>query len=64
MAKDYASLDFEQLRKIGVDPCGENGEFHTLVYDAPLFDSALKIIPGKIYDLGSVLLCDFQLVKE
>lgn len=64
LAKDYASLDFEQLRKIGVDVCGENGEFHTLVYDAPLFNSPLKIIPGEIYDLGSVLLCDFQLAKE
>ena len=20
-----------------VDPCGENGEFHTFVYDGPLF---------------------------
>lgn len=64
LAKDYASLDFEQLRKIGVDVCGENGEFHTLVYDAPLFNSPLKIIPGEIYDLGSVLLCDFLLAKE
>ena len=21
----------------GVDPCGENGEFHTFVFDGPLF---------------------------
>lgn len=64
LAKDYASLDFEQLKQIGVDVCGENGEFHTLVYDAPLFDSELKVFPGKIYDLGSVLFCDFQLSNE
>jgi diphthamide synthase (EF-2-diphthine--ammonia ligase) len=26
----------------GVDPCGENGEFHSFVYDGPLFDSPVK----------------------
>jgi uncharacterized protein (TIGR00290 family) len=25
----------------GVDPCGENGEFHTFVYDGPIFRRAL-----------------------
>ncbi|WP_296618546.1 diphthine--ammonia ligase [Marivirga sp.] len=26
-----------------VDPCGENGEFHTFVYDGPLFLKAVKL---------------------
>ena len=26
-----------------VDPCGEGGEFHTLVYDAPCFGNSLRI---------------------
>ncbi|WP_158598353.1 Dph6-related ATP pyrophosphatase [Falsibacillus albus] len=25
-----------------VDPCGENGEFHTFVYDGPLFDTPVS----------------------
>ena len=25
----------------GVDPCGENGEFHTFVYDGPIYDRPL-----------------------
>lgn len=28
---------------VPVDPCGENGEFHTLVIDGPLFQKRLKI---------------------
>jgi uncharacterized protein (TIGR00290 family) len=28
---------------VGVDACGENGEFHTFVYDGPLFKHALKV---------------------
>jgi diphthamide synthase (EF-2-diphthine--ammonia ligase) len=26
-----------------VDPCGENGEFHTFVYDAPVFSEQIPI---------------------
>lgn len=28
-----------ELENIGVDACGENGEFHTFVYDGPLFSN-------------------------
>lgn len=31
-----------ELESLGVDPCGENGEFHTLVTDCPLFKHSLK----------------------
>lgn len=31
------------LRNAGVDVCGENGEFHTLVLDCPLFDAAINV---------------------
>ena len=30
----------------GVDPCGENGEFHTLVIDAPVMQHSLDVVPG------------------
>lgn len=32
----------------GVDPCGENGEFHTLVTDAPFFIAPLPVRTGEI----------------
>ena len=32
-----------ELEAIGVDACGENGEFHTFVFDGPLFKKALDI---------------------
>ena len=38
-----------QLEKIGVDACGENGEYHTLVLDCPLFEHRLNVkISGKL----------------
>jgi uncharacterized protein (TIGR00290 family) len=32
-----------ELEMLGVDACGENGEYHTLVLDCPLFSSALNV---------------------
>lgn len=38
-----------------VDPCGENGEFHTFVYDGPIFQSPIPVEVGE-----SVLRDGFQ----
>jgi uncharacterized protein (TIGR00290 family) len=35
----------DDLAKLGtVDPCGENGEFHTFVTDGPLFRNSIEIL--------------------
>jgi len=31
-----------------VDPCGENGEFHSFVYDGPIFSRPIAVTPGRI----------------
>jgi len=31
----------------GVDPCGENGEFHTFVYDGPIFKKTIEVEVGE-----------------
>jgi uncharacterized protein (TIGR00290 family) len=31
----------------GVDPCGENGEFHSFVFDGPIFSKPINIEIGK-----------------
>ena len=40
--------DDELLRDLpaGVDPCGENGEFHTVVVDGPGFAHGLDVVVG------------------
>lgn len=37
----------EELEALGVDPCGENGEFHTLVLDCPLFSDPIRVDCGQ-----------------
>jgi uncharacterized protein (TIGR00290 family) len=31
----------DELESLGIDPCGENGEYHTLVLDCPLFSDRI-----------------------
>ena len=34
----------------GVDPCGENGEFHTFCFDGPIFSAPVEFVVGeKVY---------------
>lgn len=44
-----ADFDLEFLKSLpdDVDPCGENGEFHTFVYDAPFFNEPVNVRKGE-----------------
>lgn len=39
--------DFVRELPAGVDPCGENGEFHTFVFDAPYFSQPIDFQKGE-----------------
>jgi uncharacterized protein (TIGR00290 family) len=41
-----------------VDPCGENGEFHTFVYGGPIFRHTLQIAHGEVVQRASWCFCD------
>ncbi|PYS76821.1 MAG: diphthine--ammonia ligase [Acidobacteria bacterium] len=41
-----------------VDPCGENGEFHTFVFDGPVFKEAVKCSVGEKVARESFWFCD------
>ncbi len=43
---------------IEVDPCGENGEFHTFVFDGPVFRSAVPVATGQVVARDSFVFCD------
>ena len=42
----------------GVDPCGENGEFHTFVCGGPMFRAPVPVKPGATRDEGRFLYRD------
>lgn len=45
----------------GVDPCAENGEFHSLVVAGPMFDERLDVKVGPVEDRGRFIWVDVTL---
>ena len=41
-----------------VDPCGENGEFHTFVFDAPVFSKPIQVESGGITERDGFITVD------
>jgi uncharacterized protein (TIGR00290 family) len=61
----FAGRDFDAafLRDLppSVDPCGENGEFHSCVYDGPMFSGPIALDTGEIVNRDGFLYADFKL---
>jgi uncharacterized protein (TIGR00290 family) len=47
----------------GVDPCGENGEFHTCVVAAPIFSRRLAVTPAERVQRDGFGYCDLVMEK-
>jgi uncharacterized protein (TIGR00290 family) len=43
---------------VGVDPCGENGEFHTFVSAGPIFAEPIDCVTGDIVEREGFVFCD------
>jgi uncharacterized protein (TIGR00290 family) len=46
-----------------VDPCGENGEFHTVVVAGPMFRRDIKVTLGEIIEQDHVVFADVLLAR-
>ena len=53
-----------EFERLGIDPCGEGGEYHTVVTDGPIFSKPLGLTAGRItFRLGTWFL-DVGLASE
>jgi len=50
--------DFLSALPPGVDPCGENGEFHTFVYDGPNFKEPVRFTKGEVVQRDGFWFCE------
>jgi uncharacterized protein (TIGR00290 family) len=48
----------------GVDPCGENGEFHTCVVAAPIFSHRIPVAIGERVERDGYGYCDLAVAEE
>ena len=53
--------DQELLRDLPphVDPCGENGEFHSFAFDGPIFKHKINHTVGEVVQRDHYCFCDF-----
>lgn len=62
LPRDFAGRDFDAqfLANLppGVDPCGENGEFHSFVYNGPGFRNPLAVRVVEIVDRDGFVFAD------
>ena len=50
--------DYLELLPGTIDPCGENGEFHSFVYDGPMFKEKIEIVMGDIVHRDDFVFAD------
>lgn len=50
LGKTLDRKTMDELLETDIDPCGENGEYHTFVYDGPIFDNCISFTCGNIWD--------------
>ena len=65
LGREFAGRDFDEelLRALpaGIDPCAENGEFHTCAYAGPMFAKQLRLTAGEVVDRDGFVYADFLL---
>lgn len=52
-----------QVTSPDVDPCGENGEFHTVVLDGPMFDRPVEAELGETVERSGLVYRDLSLSR-
>lgn len=61
LGKILDSQVIDEMKRYGIDICGENGEYHTLVIDGPIFQKALDYKTGEVIDFGDYSVIDVTL---
>ncbi len=62
LSKSFAGRDYDlpllQALPSDIDPCGENGEFHTFVSDAPVFSRPIGVRAGEVVERDGFVFAD------
>jgi len=60
LGQDLTVSLIEKIKATGADPCGENGEYHTFVYDGPIFKYPISFETGKVVDFATHKAIDIK----
>jgi uncharacterized protein (TIGR00290 family) len=64
LPREFAGRDFDAKfladLPAGIDPCGENGEFHSFVYAGPMFRRPIPVQTGEIVERDGFIFADLK----
>ncbi|HEY1984194.1 MAG TPA: ATP-binding protein [Terracidiphilus sp.] len=62
LSKAFAGRDYDlpllDALPVEIDPCGENGEFHTFVYESPVFSRPIGVLSGEVIERDGFVFAD------
>ena len=68
LASEFAGREFDEafLADLpeGVDPCGENGEFHTFAWQGPAFRAKVPVVRGAVVERDGFVFADVLPVES
>ncbi len=68
LAPEFVGREFNEQLLLDlppeIDPCGENGEFHTFVYAGPMFERDLPVELGEIVSRDGFVFADLSLSQS
>ena len=60
--RTFAGRDFDRdllaALPSGVDPCAENGEFHTFAWAGPMFEEPIAVVRGEVVERDGFVFAD------
>ena len=64
LGREFSLGLIEELEAEGVDACGEEGEFHTVIIDGPIFVEPVPAVFGDQFDVGHYRMLEVKLQSE
>ncbi|PKH10841.1 diphthine--ammonia ligase [Planomicrobium sp. MB-3u-38] len=61
LGREFTLELIEELEALGIDACGEEGEFHTVIVDGPIFVEAVPAVFGEVIEAGQYLVLEVKL---
>ncbi|MFC3209591.1 Dph6-related ATP pyrophosphatase [Planomicrobium okeanokoites] len=61
LGREFTLELIEELEALGIDACGEEGEFHTVIVDGPIFVEAVPAVFGEVIEAGQYRVLEVKL---
>ncbi|XKE95169.1 diphthine--ammonia ligase [Metaplanococcus flavidus] len=61
LGREFTLELIEELEALGIDACGEEGEFHTVIVDGPIFVEAVPAVFGEVIEAAQYRVLEVKL---